>query len=270
MWPVFGRRPTWMVASALVAVAATSCSAGADYAPPPRAEAASSVPRSAPSVRLMQDPASWLIGRDWQRIPTSRHIVALTFDAGGNAAGVRSILDTLAARRVRASFFLTGTWVRAYPVRAQRIAGSHLIANHSMTHPAFTELSATQIRSQLSRAAAAIDDVCGRNPALLFRFPFGDRDARTISVVNAAGYVAVRWTVDTLGWKGTAAGITVASVVRRVLASLRPGEIVLMHVGANPDDHSMLDAAALPRIISSLRARGYSFVTLNALLGARS
>jgi peptidoglycan-N-acetylglucosamine deacetylase len=51
-----------------------------------------------------------------------------------------------------------------------------------------------------------------------------------------------------------------------VLAALRPGEIVLMHVGSSPDG-STLDAHALLRVIRKLRARGYSFVTLNALLG---
>jgi hypothetical protein len=38
-----------------------------------------------------------------------------------------------------------------------------------------------------------------------------------------------------------------------------------MHCGSNPDDHSTLDAAALPAVIQALQARGYSFVTLDAL-----
>src|SRR5690348_779965 len=49
-----------------------------------------------------------------------------------------------------------------------------------------------------------------------------------------------------------------------VADAARPGEIVLMHVGATPDDHSTLDAAALPRVISGPRAGGYTFVTLDA------
>jgi len=66
---------------------------------------------------------------------------------------------------------------------------------------------------------------------------------------------------------GTAGHITVAVVTSRVLGAARPGEIVLMHVGSNPDDHTTLDAGALPRVISELRARGYSFVTLDVLTG---
>jgi peptidoglycan/xylan/chitin deacetylase (PgdA/CDA1 family) len=52
-----------------------------------------------------------------------------------------------------------------------------------------------------------------------------------------------------------------------VLKAARPGEIVLMHVGAHPKDHSTLDADALPQVISGLRAKGYGFVTLEAVLG---
>ena len=68
--------------------------------------------------------------------------------------------------------------------------------------------------------------------------------------------------MDTLGWEGTSGGQSVPTVVSRVLANLRPGEIVLMHVGSDPDDGSTLDADALPTVISNLRARGYSFVTV--------
>jgi peptidoglycan/xylan/chitin deacetylase (PgdA/CDA1 family) len=212
---------------------------------------------------------SWLLGTEWEWIPTTRHVVALTFDAGGDAAGVASILDTLQARKAPGTFFLTGEWTREHPVAARAIAAEYPVGNHSMTHPHFTELTDVQIRRQLRDAADAIRDVCGVGPAPLFRFPYGDRDARTIAVVNGSGYVAVRWTVDTLGWEGTDKGITVDSIIARVLDNLRPGEIVLMHVGANPDDGSTLDADALPRLIAALRGRGYGLVTLAALLRAQ-
>jgi peptidoglycan-N-acetylglucosamine deacetylase len=211
----------------------------------------------------------WLLGHDWERIPTKKHVVALTFDAGSDAAGLPSIRHTLSTRDVPATFFLTGQWARQYPIKAKAVAARYRVGNHSMTHPHFTDLSNKQIRSQLTRAARAIQNNSGVSPRPLFRFPYGDRNKRTIAAVNNAGYVAVRWTVDTLGWEGTGSGITVKSIVRRVLAGLVPGEIVLMHVGANPDDHSTLDADALPQVIRKLRAHGYDFVTLDALLTAR-
>jgi peptidoglycan/xylan/chitin deacetylase (PgdA/CDA1 family) len=210
-----------------------------------------------------------LLGQDVQRIPTTLKMVALTFDAGANANGVPSILDTLAGQHVPATFFLTGDFVAGFPTASRDIAAAgHRIGNHSVDHPYFTDLTDAQIRAELSGAASAIRASTGANPAPLFRFPYGDRDARTIAVVNAAGYVPVRWTVDSLGWQGTMNGTRDAAfVVQRVVAAATPGEIVAMHVGSNPDDHSTLDAAALPGIIAGLRAQGYTFVTLDALLG---
>lgn len=106
----------------------------------------------------------------------------------------------------------------------------------------------------------------GQDPQPLFRFPFGDRDARTIPAVNDLGYVAVRWTVDTLGWQGTSGGRSADDVTERVLDTATAGQIVLMHVGSHPTDGSMLDADALAAVIGGLRAAGYRFVTLDALV----
>lgn len=208
-----------------------------------------------------------LRGQDLTVLPTSRRVVALTFDAGANSAGLPSILATLAGKGVRATFFLTGRWAAANPDGVAAIrAGGHRLGNHSMTHPEFTGLTQTQIRDELRAAEQAIA-AGGGDPRPLFRFPFGDRDARTIAAVNDAGYVAVRWTVDTLGWQGTSGGRSAAEVADRALAGLQPGEIVLMHIGSNPDDGSTLDADALPGMIDRMRAAGYEFVTLDALLG---
>ncbi len=92
-------------------------------------------------------------------------------------------------------------------------------------------------------------------------------NSRVLGDVNGLGYVAVRWTVDSLGWEGTSGGMTVQKVIDRVLAAVQPGEIVLMHLGSNPDDNTTLDADALPAIIDGIRARGYGMVTLRALTG---
>ncbi|MDP9883153.1 peptidoglycan/xylan/chitin deacetylase (PgdA/CDA1 family) [Sinomonas atrocyanea] len=211
---------------------------------------------------------SALMGVDLERIPTSRRVVALTFDAGANNAAVRSILNTLAANGVPATFFLTGAWANLFRSDVSAIvAAGHTVGNHSMTHPYFTALTDAQIAAEVGNAQSAIVGA-GADPRPFFRFPYGDRNARTIADVNAAGYAAIRWTVDTLGWEGTVGGTRGPDfVLQRVMAAAQPGEIVLMHLGSNPDDGSTLDAAALPAVIAQLRAAGYGFVTLDAALG---
>jgi peptidoglycan-N-acetylglucosamine deacetylase len=215
---------------------------------------------SAGSSPHAQPPLS-LAGPIWTRLPTSAHVVALTFDAGGNDAGVAAILATLAAQHVPATFFLTGLWTRQYPAEAQAVSGAHAVGNHTQTHAHLPGLGDAAVATEITQAEQAIRDTTGQDPRPLFRFPYGDSDTRTLQDVHALGYGAIGWTVDTLGWEGRKAGQSVASVVQRVLRNLGGGEIVLMHVGSAPDG-TTLDADALAQVIDALRVRGYGFVSV--------
>ena len=207
-----------------------------------------------------------LLGVDWTVLPTERRVVALTFDCGASNAAVAPILGALAEARVRATFFVTGAFARAYPADVARIvAAGHLVANHSDTHAHYPDLTDAQIAADLASAQASIL-AAGATSSVWFRFPYGDRTDADVRAVNTAGWVPIRWTVDTLGWQGTTEGGTAAEVTQRVLDAARPGEIVLMHVGANPEDGSTLDADALPDVIERLRATGYGFTTIDLLL----
>ncbi len=215
---------------------------------------------NAPGSPTPQTVPPSLAGAEWTRLPTTRKVVALTIDCGGNDAGVTPILDALAAAGVPATFFMTGRWVEVYPARARQIAALYPVGNHTYSHPHLPALTDAQVEDQIAHAEAIIKSTTGRDPHPLFRFPYGDRDARTLDDVHALGYGGIRWTVDTLGWEGTATyGQTTSTVVQRVLANLQPGEIVLMHAGA-AEDGTTLDASALPAVIREVEARGYQFV----------
>jgi peptidoglycan/xylan/chitin deacetylase (PgdA/CDA1 family) len=189
-------------------------------------------------------------------------VVALTFDAGANNAGVASILQTLRSTGVPATFFFTGKWTEIYPDQAREIASRYPVGNHTYSHPHLTLLSDWVVRDEVTRAGELIRSATGHDDRPMFRFPYGDSDAHTIDIVNDLGYGGIRWTVDTVGWRGTSDGESVDRIVQRVLDALRPGCIVLMHVGSHPEDGSTLDADSLPRIISELRDHGYRFVTI--------
>ncbi len=218
-------------------------------------------PPAAPPPVVPGVPAS-LRGTEWEVIPTSRKVVALTFDCGANADGIPAIVAALSAADAPATFFLTGSWAGTFPEQA-RTLGGYTVGNHTYSHPDLTILGPAAVRSEVRRAERAIRKATGDDPRPLFRFPYGARDTRTIGIVNDLGYGSIRWTVDTLGWKGRAEGRTAATVRARVLAALRPGAIVLMHVGSAPDG-STLDADALPSLIAAIRARGYRLVELGA------
>lgn len=249
----------------------TPTTASTPAAPSTSPPASTRTPTPAATSTTPTGSASTLVqlwaGLDVEAFPTQRKVVALTFDGGASAHGVASILKTLAAHKVAATFFVTGAFARNYPEEVTAIdRAGHPVGNHSNTHPYFTQITNEAIRAELAAAERDISARTGTTTKPLFRFPFGDVSPLDIRVVNEAGYIPIRWTVDTLGWKGTSEGITTAVVRQRILDRLRPGQIVLMHVGANPNDGSTLDADALPGIIEDLRARGYGFTTVPDLL----
>ena len=230
-------------------------------------------PRSTPTKPPTTSPAptatatglpTSLLGHVFWRIPTTAHVVALTFDGGSGAQGAPSVLATLHQTGTPATFFLTGRFTQNFPVTAGAIGQAGLVGNHSMTHPHLPQLSSAGASAEVTGAEGVIDAATRRTARPWFRFPYGEYDARTLGIVNGLGYVAIGWTIDTRGWMGHAGAGSADDVVARVLAQLQPGAIVLMHLGA-ADDGTNLDADALPKMIAGIRAAGYSFVTIDAL-----
>jgi len=194
------------------------------------------------------------------RLQTRQHVVALTFDGGGNGDGARSVLTVLRREKVTATFFLTGHFVQSYPALARVIGRRYPVGNHTVNHLDMLRLSRPAETREVTDAAAMIQRATGRDTHPYFRFPYGSRNSATLRLVNSLGYASVRWTVDTWGWMGLSQQ-SVGGAVRRVMQHLVPGEIVLMHLGSSRD-HSTIDSNALPKVIRLVRARGYRFVTL--------
>ncbi len=259
--------PTTVAPTAAPTPSPTSPSAApAPSVPPAPAPAPAPEPPVTPSSLPVCEPGD-AFGTDWTVLPTTSRLVALTFDCGASDAGVAAVLSTLSDHGVRATFFVTGAFARTYPADVAAIAAAgHVIGNHSDTHDHYPAMTNAEIAADLAAARRAIA-ATGAEVGPWFRFPYGDRTDADVRAVNAAGYACVRWTVDTLGWQGTSGGRSAAEVVDRVLDAAEPGEIVLMHVGANPDDGSTLDADALPEVIERLREAGFGFTTVDTLCG---
>ena len=201
------------------------------------------------------------------RLQTRQHVVALTFDGGGNADGAKGVLTVLRHEGVPGTFFLTGHFVQSYPRLARVIGRRYPVGNHTVDHFDMLRLSPAAASREVTRAAVMIQRATARDTHPYFRFPYGSRNSRTVRMVNELGYASVRWTVDTWGWMGLSQQ-SVPGAVRRVMDDLVPGEIVLMHLGS-ARDHSTIDSKALPAVIRLVHARGYRFVTLAGMRAPR-
>jgi peptidoglycan/xylan/chitin deacetylase (PgdA/CDA1 family) len=183
--------------------------------------------------------------------------IAMTFDDGPSAKLTPKLLDLLAARHIKATFFVLGELVAQHPEIVARAAGEgHEIASHSWSHPNFGKMSQENVRSQLKRTDDAIRSATGKSPTLL-RPPYGsitEREKRWIH--DEFGYKIILWDVDPDDWKRPGPAV----VRNRILKETRPGSIVLAH-----DIHpGTIDA--MPSTFDALEAKGFKFVTVSELI----
>jgi peptidoglycan/xylan/chitin deacetylase (PgdA/CDA1 family) len=229
-------------------------------ASPGTSPATSSSPPSTPATPGTATPAPSTVGGPSALVyhgPRTSHDVALTLDMGGRLEPAVQIMDWLIAHQVKATIFPTGvmgTTATGRLVLARVKAHPELFAlgNHSWSHPDFRTLDAAAIADQLMRGEAAIAPLAGRSTRPFFRPPFGGQDADVRAAVGAAGWHdMVMWDVDAIDWRPESdGGPTTAAIVAKVVANVRGGSIVLMHLGGY---HTL---AALPGIIDGLAGRG--------------
>ena len=195
---------------------------------------------------------------------TSNKVVALTFDDGSDGYNIQSILNTLSANNIKATFFLTGQGAENHPQAIKNIVSAgHDIGNHSYNHPDFTTVATTEMTNQLTRTETIITNLTSKSTKPFFRAPFGSYNSTVLQTVGNAGYTyTFQWTIDSLDWTGNSA----TDIYNRVINNIVPGAIVLMHTGYGANGTT----AALPNIINQLRAMGYSFVTLSQLMNTTS
>ncbi len=123
--------------------------------------------------------------------------VALTFDIEIDAGTLYGILDILRARGLRATFFVTGRWVQAFPDAARAIvADGHEIGNHSLTHPFFSRIGLDGAAFEIEQTERVIRETTGVSSRPFFRFPYGDSNVQTLELAGAQGFVAFHWSAD--------------------------------------------------------------------------
>ncbi len=170
------------------------------------------------------------------RVNRDDNVLALTIDAAWDADKTDFILDTLDKYDAKATFFLCGVWVNAYPDKVKEIAArGHVIGNHSLTHPHMNRLTADQIKEEI----------------------VGEYNDTVVKTVRELGYEIVQWDIDSIDWKENRSEET---ILNTVLPKLKSGSIILSH---NNGYHI---ETYLPKLLEKAKEQGYRFVTVPELL----
>lgn len=187
---------------------------------------------------------------------TGNKVIALTFDDGPGPYTAH-LLDVLDQYGAKATFFLIGSKVssQANVVRSIHARG-HQLGNHSWSHPELPKLPVDQIAGEIDRTNDAIKQATGVTPAIL-RPPYGAVNGVVLEQLRLRGMSSILWSVDTRDWADRNSDI----VCSRAVAGARPGAVILMH------DIHQTSVGAVPCILSALKQQGYSFVTVQGLIG---
>jgi peptidoglycan/xylan/chitin deacetylase (PgdA/CDA1 family) len=190
---------------------------------------------------------------------TEQKQVALTFNVGTSKEGaIQAVLDGLKAAQVPAEFFVKGSVAEANSGMIKKISeAGFAVYNFGYSVSSFSDLPASGVAEQLSKADQTIGNVTSKSTKPFFRPPDGVADTDVVAAAKTAGYCPVTWTIDAMDWSSE---YTAAQSKERVLNGFTSGAIILMQAS------NSITAEILPDLVTQIKSKGYSVVDLETLL----
>lgn len=186
--------------------------------------------------------------------------IYLTFDNGYENGYTESILNTLKKEDVKATFFLTGHYVKSATDLVQRmIDDGHTIGNHSYSHPNMANLSESAMVKEWQSFDELLASMTTAKETTFVRPPEGIYNEKLLKIGNKYGYRHIFWSVAFKDWDRNST-LPASYAYNALMSQLHPGAIILMHTVAKHN------AEALPQFISDAKAKGYRFGTLDELV----
>lgn len=193
-------------------------------------------------------------------------VVSITFDDGPNPYYTPKILDILKEKKVKATFFVVGRYVKKYPDIARRIVTEgHDIGNHTYSHRDLVPASRRTVLDQVRKTDEIIQEVVGVKTTL-FRPPRGIYSNAVRRLLIDEGYRIILWTVSTMDWRGDSP----RRILWRVMRHIKNGGIILYHDTGSiirPEKASRDNTyQSLVAVIDYLQEAGYEIVPISDLL----
>jgi peptidoglycan-N-acetylglucosamine deacetylase len=199
------------------------------------------------------------------RTPLPARSIALTFDDGPDPTYLPQVLDILDARGIKATFFFVGVYVERRPDLVREVTRrGHNVASHSWAHPTRLRYwNAAEAHREIRRGFAALDQALADSPPAqcarlepLFRFPGLNESPALAGWLGDRGILVMSAEGGTDDWRGLSAD----AILRRTVSVMEAsgGGVLILHE-TRPN---MI--RALPALLDTLSARGFTFVQITA------
>lgn len=182
--------------------------------------------------------------------------VALAINVAWGEEYLPEMLKTLAEEKVKATFFLVGSWVKVFPELTKELdSHGHELGNHGLYHSHPLQMKREELKGIITKNEQLIETVTGKKAVNFFAPPYGEISSLIVSVAGELGYKTIMWSVDSVDWKNP----TPETLLNRVLTKIEPGGIILLHPTAPTK-------TALRGLIRSLRKKGLEPGTVSKVL----
>lgn len=186
---------------------------------------------------------------------TQERAVALMINVDWGEDVLPQMISLFREKKIKTTFFITGKFAKKYPALITNIAaGGHEIGNHGYAHPHPDRISFEANKKDILDAEQVLLAIPVKM-SKLFAPPYGERAKHVLEAADSLGYRTVMWTVDTVDWRDPAPD----TIQQKIITKADNGALVLMH----PKDCTL---QALPSIIDTLQANGYTFKTVSEII----
>ena len=191
---------------------------------------------------------------------TSQKVLYLTFDAGYENGYTPQILDTLKNHQVPAAFFLVGNYLEKEPDLVRRmVEEGHIVGNHTMHHPDMSKLrDPNAFARELSQLETLFQSVTGRQMPKYYRPPQGIYSQENLEMAKQLGYQTVFWSLAYADWDNRSQP-DAQYAFDKLLPRIHNGAVILLHAT------SKTNAQILDRLLTQLKADGYTFASIDQL-----
>ncbi|PWL27331.1 MAG: polysaccharide deacetylase family protein [Fluviicola sp. XM-24bin1] len=191
----------------------------------------------------------WIFHRRVWGFSRNSGIVYLTFDDGPTPECTNWIVDTLADKNIKATFFCVGANAQKHPELMERMQSEgHAIGNHTMRHEKGTKTSKKEYFESVAEAAEFI-------PSKLFRPPYG-RIPMAFTKELRKKYDIIMWTWLSYDYHPE---VSAAEILQRA-QSIQSGDILVLH--DNVKSFEKLKET-LPQLLKIIEEKGLKFSVIS-------
>ena len=166
-----------------------------------------------------------------------------------------TLLKILDEHKIKTIFFMSGHWLRKYPLEAKKIIDhGHWIGNHTFSYCRLLALEEEEISQEICLFNNLCQEVCNVKP-VFFRPPYGEYNPRIVRIARENDCFTLLWSINALALSN----LEIELIMSHIEEQIHDGAVILLHT-------SPQIVEILPQIIAFLEWKGYTSASPDLIL----